>query len=878
MTSRTRSAHSRLPGGGYNVINMPPAIYDSCDVNLCSTECWNNVAVDVREAVHLECGGGNCREVIVVGDDHIVPFLRIPDITDIGNEIGFNDSALPPSPMGAAVHGGFYLTDQHLCDFDQSISYGGGMLHLPDVPCRRVIESVVDMQNAFATATNLGSPMSLHTSGYEFLADGAQAIADIGTGQSYAVDPLIGQWDSDDAICHALGVGEDPEECFVRDLVSFQGHMNPWLWESEAGFRCRTTGDCDDGITVPDFVASSEFASADSILGWTIGCHSGFNIPDFFGPDCDGEVSCPEPFGGPDMAQAIAAAGGTARLMTGFGLGETDGIAGNELMDVLLMQAIADGASDIGVADVISREEYVLARSHLDEYDAKIVEQAQLYGLGGRGDVMSVASVAPALAGVTATPLQGTFFTTSTIIVDGDSNELDLDLIETGAGDYLTFDGDSRASGPRFRARGPIFELPLAGEVHDCVVIGGQTEDFPNWDFVNRGVDFEWNLVSTEPSNQNNGFSPATLCWVNTLGGSMRQRAFAAVAQANATGGVLRVWRTLKLETLAPGESCPDPTDTLDPQFFNLTAEAQGGDVTFRFDAFDSSGIARAIVLNGVGNTFVANDFDPLVPESGNTYAVVVPNAEGNELKLQVIDNCGNAIAVTAKSQALRTFQVRAQAGSYFVGSSTTLSCKIDGTDWVTLDEPIVGFDFGDGSVGGGPAGGPEVAVDGTDPVTVSTTHVYGVLTPDPVEFRCTVTDNNGANASGSALLVSACGDALEFPESPNGDWAACSIERTGFDFTGLAFVAGQISNKFSYRMKVTGCGLAKSGGNRVSGPATITEVGSNGLRFDLDLNECNWDGTSPITVDWDIQAGEKNKKTRGHRDQMPDAGGFPIP
>ncbi|PDW02622.1 peptidase [Candidatus Viridilinea mediisalina] len=127
-------------------------------------------------------------------------------------------------------------------------------------------------------------------------------------------------------------------------------------------------------------------------LGYSVGCHSGYNVPvSALNRQLNGRSLLEY---AADFPQAKLHHGGNWIGNTGYGYGITDGIDYSERLAVLLTQELARritmgegdttpmlGHPTIGEALMLAKQRYVRNASSLNEYDYKILSVMNLYGL-----------------------------------------------------------------------------------------------------------------------------------------------------------------------------------------------------------------------------------------------------------------------------------------------------------------------------------------------------------------------------------------------------------------------------------------------------------------------------------------------------------------
>lgn len=300
--------------------------------------------------------------IVIVGDDSIVPFMRLPDTTAIGNEQAYRriSGATPESPAYAALDGGFYLTDDCYAD-PNPLSWPGGELCVPDYPIGRLVEAPGEIATILSTYSGMDGDLQVNealVTGYDFLTDQAVAISDV-LGSLVTVHPLIGDaW-----------TAADLENAWIRaehELQSVNARFDH--------FRVTPAERSGETLAV-DEIAGNLWPAA--VLGFAVGGHAGYTAHD---AEFDETKSL-------DFAQAMAAEGAIWIANTGYGFGDGAGVSHSEDLALRFFERLAEGmAGDgvpAGVALMRAKQDYVAqaAPGSLDVYDRKALMEVTLYGL-----------------------------------------------------------------------------------------------------------------------------------------------------------------------------------------------------------------------------------------------------------------------------------------------------------------------------------------------------------------------------------------------------------------------------------------------------------------------------------------------------------------
>ena len=347
--------------------------YTNWDANLCSPSAANGVVRAIGTLLDtLQAGHPNLKSIVVVGADHIIPFARLLDQTQQANELGFRSTfGFVNNEYVGAVAAGYLFSDDPYADQDPQ-SLLGGSLYVPKLALGRLVETPGDIGkqlDAYTARNGLVNPQTKLVTGYDFLTDGSQAV-DSALGRTVPIPNLISDtWTANDvrgalfplsgaAVIDSINAHYDQHRA-----LSAQG--NTLHDESPASL-----------FTTTDVAAKG----ASGVLGrivFTMGCHAGFSLFDGLSYFTSGQ---PTDFA-LDWPQAYMA-GGAIEFMgnTGFGLGDTAAVAYSERLNQLFAQRL-NGTMSIGEALQYAKQEYFGGLGLVSLYDAKVGNEATLYGI-----------------------------------------------------------------------------------------------------------------------------------------------------------------------------------------------------------------------------------------------------------------------------------------------------------------------------------------------------------------------------------------------------------------------------------------------------------------------------------------------------------------
>ncbi len=308
--------------------------------------------------------------IIIVGDDDVIPFARLADDTTIANETSFawtfqGDQA--NSLFGVAA-GGYYQSDEPYGDLDP-IKSGKRTLFVTDTSLGRLVETPSEIAGQIATYITFDGTLSPSTgfvSGYDFLSDGAQAVTDrlAELPDIDPVDTLIsegwGRQDLDDALFDGT----------VPDIGAINAHFDQ--------YRAQPADQSAAGLETELFTTESLDSAdrADALLGrilFSMGCHGGLHVPDELFPDDDPRAL--------DWAQTFSRQRAVWVGNTGYGYGETEGVELTERLMALFAERL-NGSVTVGEALQYAKHAYFGTRqTAYGPFDEKVLQQSTFYGL-----------------------------------------------------------------------------------------------------------------------------------------------------------------------------------------------------------------------------------------------------------------------------------------------------------------------------------------------------------------------------------------------------------------------------------------------------------------------------------------------------------------
>ncbi len=894
-------ALAQHPTVAADIISLPSTIYYEWDSSPCDVDKANDVTAAIRSEIFAYLDSHpSIQYIVLAGGDDVIPHHRVPDETTISNEsLYLPDAFLQPGPLFASISGGYNLTDDYYVDFVPSL-WQGRELYIPDMPTGRLIETPDEIMAAAGAFLDSNGVLDLSTafaSGYDFFDDGAQAMADaLGTTTDTLITPPDPDWNADDLRCELLGEG-DPLQCAAHDVSALNAHMTHYAALSAFGFA-------NDDFN--DIMTSSDVADADAAgrIVFSMGCHSGLNVPDDSSLPVDPGLGI-DP--ATDFPQAMARQQAVYVANTGFGVGEEPGVLFTELLLATFAGELVEPNAFVGDAFITAKQLYLTGQLAMTEYDEKVSIQSTLFGLPMYQVDPPTQAVVAAVESLQA-QTAGIYFGDLTLTVDGvPLDPIALEEVISDDGSYITADGDVQVTAGRPIQPRVVQEINNGAldPVHGVVLTGGSFTDLLPFDPLISRPDREWQSGRPELQICIPGDWPSVLAIVNSLdtGGALLQNLVVTPAQFRCTSGpgdpVLgreRIWTELGLGLLRSS------SDDFQPPLVSSVSLSQIDDTTVAVNveaSDDFSGISQIIVLliarDGSSGTVTSIASGPL--SGPGPFTVEVPDFPADaDLVLQVIDGANNPATLTAKAAGgFSLISVDAGPDKVFTpGLPVQLTATV--SEFTDLTPPIsFQWDFGDGTFDSGllapeEARTVDVTVDGAGNATFTVEHIYAAGTPSLLTATLKVTDADGGVGLDDVSLMLRCDptDAL----SADADLIGCHVDNDATTVTVAMRVEGTISNDSQYRVLMD-VGtfdnktktfrdpldgnpdfLLKYDGGSATGLVSLSaEVEGSELRFSFDLAEIG--RTSGDHIQWfgESQAGVPSEPETGKLDNMPDTG-----
>lgn len=313
----------------------------------------------------------NLKYVVIVGDDHVIPFFRYADAETIGPENTYQVPLLSTSAGEAALQGDYYLTDNQYGAASE-LSINNTLLPIQSAAVGRLVETPADIQGAITRylaqpTVNVSSTL---TTGYSFMAPPATQA-----GQYFA-----------------SGVPGSPSGPGYNDsLIDPQTGGNPWNASTLLGSLTSRAHQlvflgahfsASDALAADDttYLSTQQFAGAigtnlqnSVVLG--AGCHAGYTVDPADATPVTNSLSWP---------QAFTEAGATLIAGSGYQFGDSNYVADSDQVYVDLAQQLyqtGGGPVAVGTALLDAESQYLASIDQLNGLEEKSMLETTLYGL-----------------------------------------------------------------------------------------------------------------------------------------------------------------------------------------------------------------------------------------------------------------------------------------------------------------------------------------------------------------------------------------------------------------------------------------------------------------------------------------------------------------
>ncbi len=612
------AAHDSVQGVVVQVENdsAVAAAYAAWDADPTSTTEANGVAEAIKALVDAQWAAyADLEYLVIVGDDRAIPFRRVHDQTRYP-ESNYH-LVSPASTTGAALGDGMTLSDDYYADAVPTVPGGsrwdGHDLYIPDLGAGRLIETPAEIAaqvDAFLADDGVVANDTIVT-GYDFIRDGAQAMCRELRNDGIATDcTLIGEyWNRSDFIAGVLNVR--------HDIVSVNGHANHYV-----------IGTPSDAIYASD--VSGATADHTRALFYTVGCHSGLNVPPA------------NPYEDLDTAQALIQHQANYVANTGYGWGYITSVGLSEQLMLDFTERLVYGQSaTVGQALAAAKQEYYLNERFFDYYDEKIMIESTLYGL-------------PMVRYTTSTAAKSQSHQKAAVVQDGSMRALQDGLTvnslsyqfpaliaeSTADGLYYAFGdlvhaSDGEPIQPKYTADISFPET----EAHGVIFRGGAYTDIVSFNPVVDQAITE-TVILTEPVFSAQGWYPPLLHRFNHLERttSADDKLVTLLAQFNSQSQTERLYDQLSFDIYYHVDS----DDRTPPSIMSMNSELAAGNAPVTIIATDLSGIEAVVIAYTDGQ----GTWDSVsLTENAGEWSGSFPAPTSTKFFIQAVDKAGNVSA-----------------------------------------------------------------------------------------------------------------------------------------------------------------------------------------------------------------------------------------
>jgi hypothetical protein len=335
----------------------------------CNPELANGVVAAI--GAHLDSIlTSSIENLVIIGADDQIPMARLVDGTPAHNESEYAGTWNEANPVSASLALGYMLSDDPYSTASP-IAIGTRELFVPELAVGRLVESPQDIVTAldnFLGSNGLLDPQTAISTGYDFLEDGARAVADeLEDGLVADVDETlistgVTAWTKADIV---EGFAEDGPD--VASVNAHFDHYRALPADQDAQGRLSNPLTLGDVRNAPS--AGGERPLSGSVI-FSMGCHGGLSVSDV----AVGTLAA-------DWAQTLSGEGAAAFAgNTGYGYGDTAVVAFSEELMRLFAERLSQ-APTIGSAMAAAKQRYISDLAVISSFEEKVSSQVVFYGL-----------------------------------------------------------------------------------------------------------------------------------------------------------------------------------------------------------------------------------------------------------------------------------------------------------------------------------------------------------------------------------------------------------------------------------------------------------------------------------------------------------------
>jgi CSLREA domain-containing protein len=355
------------------------ALQTQADANPDCPYAENLVADSIRNVVlAARAANPGLKYVVVIGDDHVIPFFRYPDTAGIGSESGYVPPVLNTSPSFASLESDDFLSEDAY-GASTLLNEDGVQVPVPDLPVGRLVETPTEIDGMLQAYMSLSggvvaTPSSSLVTGYDFMTAGANAVeSDLssGLGSSATNDTLI----TNDGVAPS-DTGAPPDHSWTASQLetALLSKRHDLIYLG-AHFSANNTLAADYSTTMNAQQLASSNVNLENSIVLSAGCHAGYNIVG--GDAVPGVTQTLDWVGAFAQKQATLIAG------TGYQYGDTDFLAYSDQLYADFSHALRYGSGPVAVGSALvdAKNTYLDNNPNVQGIDIKSLLEATLYGL-----------------------------------------------------------------------------------------------------------------------------------------------------------------------------------------------------------------------------------------------------------------------------------------------------------------------------------------------------------------------------------------------------------------------------------------------------------------------------------------------------------------
>jgi hypothetical protein len=341
----------------------------------------NLVAEAIQSIINTyRVNAANLQDVIIVGDDDVIPFFRYPDNAGLAPEADYEPPLSSITAADAALQGNYYLSDdQYGADIQLNIQ--GTTVPLETAAVGRLVETPTDILatvNSYLGGATVIKPTSSLATGYDFMAAPAsQILSAFSTGIRNGTNtPFI----TNDGVATSQ-TGAPPTNAWTASGLAstlFGSHHDLVFLGAHFSANNLLAADDTSTLTTNQFASQVGTSLAGSLV-ISAGCHAGYNID-----GADAVKGVTDTLAWP---QTFTEAGATLIAGTGYQYGDTDYVAYSDQVYVDVAQQLGyqptAGASPVAVGNALlaAKQQYLSSLDQLNGVEEKALLEITLYGI-----------------------------------------------------------------------------------------------------------------------------------------------------------------------------------------------------------------------------------------------------------------------------------------------------------------------------------------------------------------------------------------------------------------------------------------------------------------------------------------------------------------